>query len=151
MGIQISHLHLRRSVFIQAPPARVWDEFLSFERLAGWFGRGHTLERYEPGLGGRVALSVEIDGAAHRYGGPILVFDEARELSWENNWEEPDRAWPVPTLLTIRLSPLYEGTLVELFHHGFERLGAAAADNLEGYEQGWDIKHLSALREIVEA
>ncbi len=39
--------------------------------------------------------------------------------------------------------------MVELFHHGFERLGAEAADNLQGYEEGWDIKHLKALRSIV--
>ena len=29
-------------------------------------------------------------------------------------------------------------------------LGAEAADNLQGYEQGWDVKHLVALRAIVE-
>ena len=38
----------------------------------------------------------------------------------------------------------------EIFHHGFERLGADAADNLEGYEEGWDIRHLKTLRSIVE-
>lgn len=151
MGLEISRLNLRRSIFIQATRARVWEEFVSFDRLAGWFGRGHTLESFEPRVGGEITLSVEIDGAARRYGGPILVFDEGSELSWENNWEEDEHAWPVPTFLTIRATPLYEGTLVELFHHGFERLGAAAADNLEGFEQGWDLKHLSALREIVEA
>lgn len=39
---------------------------------------------------------------------------------------------------------------VEIFHHGFERMGADAADELEGYEGGWDIKHLRQLRSIVE-
>ena len=58
--------------------------------------------------------------------------------------------WPVPTFMTIRLTPLYDATLVEIFHHGFERLGIDAADNLQGYEEGWDIKHLKALRAIVE-
>ena len=33
---------------------------------------------------------------------------------------------------------------------GFELAGDAAADSLEGYEQGWDTKHLLALRGIVE-
>jgi hypothetical protein len=56
----------------------------------------------------------------------------------------------VPTLWTIRLTPIYDATLVEIFHHGFERLGVDAADNLEGYESGWDVKHLKALRAIVE-
>jgi hypothetical protein len=52
---------------------------------------------------------------------------------------------------TIRLTPLYGGTLVELFHHGFERLGRDAADNLEGYEEGWTTRHLKSLRKIAEA
>jgi len=60
-------------------------------------------------------------------------------------------ATPVSTLWTIRLTPLYDGTHVEIFHHGFERLGTEAAYNLECFEEGWDIKHLKALRSIVEA
>jgi hypothetical protein len=55
-----------------------------------------------------------------------------------------------PTIRTFRLTPLYAGTLVEIFHHGFELAGEAAADALEGYEEGWDSKHLRALRAIVE-
>lgn len=151
MGIQLSHLKVSRNLLIHATPERVWEEFTAFERFAAWFGRGHTLEQFEPRLGATVKLSIEADGGRRPYGGPIIVFDAAREVTWENNWDEADRAWPVPTFMTIRLTPLYEGTLVEIFHHGFERLGAAAADNLEGYEEGWDVKHLSALREIVEA
>jgi hypothetical protein len=45
---------------------------------------------------------------------------------------------------------LYDGTHVELFHHGFERLADQAADDLQGYEEGWDVKHLTTLRKIVE-
>jgi hypothetical protein len=40
--------------------------------------------------------------------------------------------------------------MVELFHHGFERLGADAADQLQNCEAGWDVHHLAALRAIVE-
>jgi hypothetical protein len=42
-----------------------------------------------------------------------------------------------------------EGTLVELFHHGFEVLGADAADNLRGFEGGWTMRQLEALCELV--
>ena len=94
-------------------------------------------------------MSVEIDGERRHYGGNVLVFDHAREVTFESNWQEP-YAWPVPTFWTIRLTPLYEGTLVELFHHGFERLGKEAADILQAYEEGWDVKHLKALRSLVE-
>jgi uncharacterized protein YndB with AHSA1/START domain len=150
MTTQIGLLNVRRSIFIQASPARVWEEFTTFERICAWLSRGHTIHVFEPRLGGAVGMSVEIDGTRQHYGGPILLWKPERELTFESNWEKAPLRWPVPTLWTIRLTPLYDGTLVELFHHGFERLGAAAADNLEGYESGWDVKHLKTLRSIVE-
>ncbi|MCZ6782152.1 MAG: SRPBCC domain-containing protein [Proteobacteria bacterium] len=148
MGIEISTLHVRRSSLIQATPERVWREFTSFDQLAAWFGLGQQLEVYEPEVGGRVLLSVEIGGAKRRYGGPILIFEPARELTFSNNWESD--GWPVPTLLTLRLTPLYDACHVELFHHGFERLGSSAGSDLQGYESGWDSHHLEALKTIVE-
>jgi uncharacterized protein YndB with AHSA1/START domain len=149
MGIEISPLHVRRSALINATPERVWLEFTSFERLAAWFGTGHTLEVYEPELGGQVQISITNDGAKRAYGGAILIFDPARELSFSNNWESD--GWPVATFITLRLTPLYDACHVELFHHGFDRLGAEAASELEGYESGWFSNHLEALKAIVEA
>ncbi len=148
MGIEISALYVRRSSLIQATPERVWQEFTSFDRLAAWFGRGHQLEAYEPELGGQVRLSVEIDGAKRPFGGPILSFEPARELTFSNNWEAD--GWPVPTLITLRLTPLYDACHGELFHHGFERLGSDAGAELQGYEAGWDAHHLEALKALVE-
>lgn len=148
MGIEIGTLHIRRSCFIRATPERVWREFTTFDRLAAWFGRGHQLEAYAPELGGQVRLSVEIDGAKRAFGGPIQVFEPTRELSFSNNWESD--GWPVPTSITLRLTPLYDGCLVELFHHGFERLGRDAGAELEGFEAGWHSRHLEALKAIVE-
>jgi len=149
MGITIGSLYVRRCAFIRASALRIWREFESFERLGAWLGRGHRLHVLEPRVGGKVEFSVEIDGVTHTFGGCVSSFEPARELTLEINWEGA-LAWPVATFWTIRLSPLYDGTLVELFHHGFERLGADAADELEGYEGGWDDKHLRALRAIVE-
>jgi uncharacterized protein YndB with AHSA1/START domain len=149
MGIAIGPLHVRRSILIDASPERVWREFQSLERLAAWFGRGHQLHAFEPRLNGRVELSVEIDGVRQRFGGSVVVYEPAREITFESNWHDAALRWSVPSFMTLRLTPLYESTLVEIFHHGFERFGAEAADNLEGYEQGWDVKHLTALRAIV--
>jgi len=148
MGLSIGPLHVRRSIFIDAVPAKVWEEFGSFDRLNAWFGRGHRLEVFEPKIGGKIHLSVETSTNDRSYGGEILVMDEERELSFSNNWDAP-HSWPVPTFITLRLTVIYGGTLVELFHHGFERLGIAAADNLQGYEDGWTTNHLEALRSIV--
>lgn len=149
MGITIGLLNVRRSILIQAPPGRVWQEFESFDRISGWFGLGHELHRFEAKLGGQVDMSVSIGGEQRHFGGPVVVLEREREVSFESNWRAP-HAWPVTTFFTLRLTPLYGGTTVEIFHHGFERLGATAADSLQAYEEGWDIKHLKALREIIE-
>ena len=150
MGAQIGPLHVRRSTFIRATPERVWQEIGSFGAFGAWFGLGHELHVYEPRLDGRVDLSAELDGQRQHYGGRILVFDAPHEVTFEVNWEDPAYAWPVPTLWTIRLTSLYDGTMVEILHHGFERLAADAGRQLEGDEEGWDVKHLKALRSIVE-
>lgn len=153
MTLEISKLAVRRSAFIGATPRRVWQEFESAERIRGWLDRGHRLHAIEPREGGRVELSVEIDGERRTFGGGVIVFEPPREMSFEIQWAKPWDAYYSklpPSYWTFRLTPLYGGTLVEVFHHGFEVAGEYAADCLEGYEEGWDVKHLKALRAIVE-
>ncbi len=150
MGAPIGPLHVRRSILIHAGPARVWEEFESFDRFAAWFGRGHRLHEFEPELGAQVDLSVAVGSERRHFGGQVVVWQTVQELTFESNWRGA-HAWPAPTFITIRLTPLDESTLVEVLHHGFERLGALAADTFQGYEEGWDAKHLVALRGIVEA
>jgi uncharacterized protein YndB with AHSA1/START domain len=153
MGIAIGHLSVRRSTLINASPARVWQEFTTEERLKAWFGQGHTLEGFEPKLGGKVEMSVEHNfgtGPERRfYGGRVILWAPQQEVSAEINWAKP-HDWPVAMIWTIRLTPLYDGTLVEILHHGFERLGASAGDELEGYEEGWTNRHLKTLRQLAE-
>lgn len=149
MGIEIGPLHIRRSGYLAAPPARVWQELTSRERLAAWYGHGHTIERFEPVVGSTVRMSVQIDGKTEHFGGTLVVYEPERELTYESNWEGED-AWIVPSYHTIRLTPVYSGTLVEIFHHGFERLGDDVGRELEDYEAGWSNHHLVRLRTIVE-
>jgi uncharacterized protein YndB with AHSA1/START domain len=147
VGVEVGTLYVRRSIFIDASPERVWEEFADAGTIATWLGIGHELHRFELKVGGVVDMSIDAgDGRRAHYGGKVVVLDPSREVTFESNWSDEDRRWPVPTLWTIRLTALYGGTLAELFHHGFERLGTAAGDELEGYEQGWDVKHLKALR-----
>lgn len=80
----------------------------------------------------------------------MIAFEPERELSFTSLWQG-EMTWAVPTLWTIRLTQIYDGTQVEIFHHGFERLGVQVADALEDYEAGWDTKHLRALRKHVES
>ena len=153
MGVTISHLSVRRSALINATPARVWQEFSTQEQIKAWFGQGHTLHTFETRPGGKIEMSVEHNFGngpeRRRYGGRVIHWEVEREVSAEINWAKP-HDWPVPMIWTIRLTPLYEGTLVEIFHHGFERLGPSAGAELEGYEEGWTNRHLKTLREIVE-
>ena len=149
MDTQIGPLHTRRSILINASPERVWREFETLAQVRAWLGIGQTIHQFDLELGGSIDLSVEIEGAQHHFGGSILVLESEKELSVEIQWQSPND-WPVPTFWTFSLSPLYGGTHVELFHHGFERLGSEAGDNLQGYEEGWSVRHLSALRTIVE-
>lgn len=148
MGMSIGPLHVRRGILIEAPPGRVWEEFQSFDRVNAWLGHGHVLHTFEPWVDGQMDFSVFIDGEERHFGGPVLVLEPEREISFESNWQTP-YDWSMPTFWTLRLTAVYDGTLTEILHHGFERLGASAADELEGYESGWDAKHLQALRSIV--
>ena len=150
MGVEIGTLAVRRSILIKAPPEQVWQEFETFEQMQRWFGTGHRLLQYEPHVGGSVLLEVDIEGEARQFGGPIIVFEPGQELTFEDDWI-PNLGWAEPTMLTIRLTAASGGTLVELFHHGFERVGEDAADEHVSYEGGWTTRQLEALRQIVEA
>ena len=150
MGTEIGPLAVRRSILINAPPERVWREFESFERMKLWFGTGHTLVKYEPRVGGLVETDAgHFEGEPLRFGGRVIVLDPPRELTFENDWF--GHGWAAPSLFTIRLTPALGGTLVELFHHGFERIGGDPGENHRGFEGGWTIRQLEALRQLVEA
>ncbi len=143
---------MRRSIYIEATPERVWEEFESFERMQQWFGIGHELVKYEPRTGGRVELDAsEKEGIEMLiFSGCVTVFDPPRELTFESEWV--GAGWKVGALITFRLTPVGDGTHVELFHHGFERLGVDDPGELHrGFEGGWDMRHLEALRTRVVA
>ncbi len=58
----------------------------------------------------------------------------------------PNQGWEQPTTITIRLRPALDGTLVELFHHGFEHTGGDISSEHAGYEQGWGMTQLLVRR-----
>ena len=155
-----SPLRVRRSILIAAAPESVWQAFTTMERMCAWWGRlagtpeagtsqGQWLDTYEPRQGGQIRMAVMWDGKRVSYGGTIEVFAPAKELTFENDWI-PNRGWKEPTRVTLRLTPALSGTLVELFHHGFERTGGDTADTHAGYEQGWGMTQLSALKKSIE-
>jgi len=150
MATEIGTLAVRRSIWINAKPDRVWQEFESFERMRSWFGTGHALLKYEPRVGGEVLLEVEVEGTMRHFGGKVTDFEPGRELTFEDAWI-PNEGWDAPMLLTLRLTAALGGTLVELFVHSIERIGEGAAEQHRGFERGWSTTQLEALRQIVEA
>jgi len=156
-----SILVVRRSIHILATPERVWEEFTSFERMNRWWGviigtpeagkpNGQRLITYEPRVGGHVEMEVLYQGAPLRYGGKIVVFEPGQELTFECDWI-PNQGWLRPTLITLRLTAALGGTLVELMHHGFEHTGANGSDEHTGYEGGWSMTQLNALKGVLQA
>ena len=141
----IPPLAVRRSAWIDATAERVWQEFETFERFNAWFGIGHDLAVYEPRVGGRLEFVSDPD----RYGGDILVFDPANELTFEDGYVPRRGDHPV-LLITYRLSPHLGGTHVEFFVHGFEQMGAAGPAMHQGLELGWTTLQLRRLQDIVE-
>jgi uncharacterized protein YndB with AHSA1/START domain len=144
-----SLLTVRRCIFIEAPPERVWQEFETFERMRAWFGTGHTLITYEPRIGGWVELEVDVEGETLRFGGRVTTFEPPRELTFEDDWIPPRNGLSESILITLRLTPVDGGTIVELIQHGFERIGDRATEVHRGHEGGWTIRQLAALRDII--
>jgi len=154
-----SILVVRRSVYIRAALARVWQEFTTFERMNRWWGVvvgdpeagsgcGQRLVKYEPYEGGSIEMEVMMGGKPMRYGGKIVTFRSEEELTFESDWN-PNLGWVKPTLITLRLKAAPGGTLVELLHHGFEHAGAP--DDHAAYEGGWNMLQLNALKQAAEA
>jgi uncharacterized protein YndB with AHSA1/START domain len=149
MGAEPGVLVVRRNIWIDAQPERAGEEFESFEAMKSWFGTGHTLVQYEPHVGGWSRPTRATSGEALLFAGRVTVFDPPRELTFEQDWI--GHGWPVPMLITFRLTPALDGTLVEVLHHRFERLGADAAENHRGFEAGWGMGQLEALLARVDA
>jgi uncharacterized protein YndB with AHSA1/START domain len=158
----VTPLVVRRSIFIKAPPERVWRAFETHERMTRWWGvlrdppeigkpNGMELVTYEARVGGMLEMRIKNADGVWRFGGKITVFDPARELTFENNWFEPgDFRYAAPTYITLRLTAATGGTMVELLHHGFERCGRDPGEEHRGYEGGWGMLQLETLRELVE-
>lgn len=155
-----SALYVRRAVLVRAEPERVWRAFTTFEAMAAWWGviagdpeagtaNGMTLIAYEPREGGRIEMEVPAGGTPLRFGGVIQAFEPERRMIFENDWM-PNQGWKKPTYVCLRLAPVLGGTLVELLHYGFERVGGDVADEYAGYEAGWGVTQLSALKARAE-
>lgn len=97
-------------------------------------------------------MELEIDGewkGSSRWGGAIVRWNPPWALTFEDRWM-PDIGWDEPMLVTFRLTPYRDGTVVELLVHNIEAIGEQATGTHAGGEGGWSARHLARLKEIIE-
>lgn len=147
MAMATGGLAVRRSIVIEAPAERIWEEFTSAERMQRWFHCQRLV--FEPWQGGRFETEGYHHGVHYVFGGEVLTYAPPRELTVEWCWVPP--RWPDISLLTFTLARQDERrTRVEIAHHGFERLGERAREIYDSFEAGWDLSELEALKHAVE-
>jgi uncharacterized protein YndB with AHSA1/START domain len=126
-------LMLRRR--IAAAPARVFAAWTGPEQLARWWGpAGTILKRADLDVrpGGRFSIRFATpDGEEHGVGGGYLEVVPTERLVFDWAWQStPERV----SLVTLRLSPDGDGTLLTLAHEQF--FDEAARD---GHARGWTV------------
>jgi len=145
-------LKIHFEIEINTTPERVWAKLASLEGMNEWFSRKLVFEFHE---GGRFQMEVSIPGDGDfTFYGEVVKIDPPHELAF--TWTEHEKGktpWPVSTLVSFRLRPKGEGTLVSLSHTGFEKLkGEMARAEYEGHIEGWArAETLKDLKAAVEA
>jgi uncharacterized protein YndB with AHSA1/START domain len=148
-----TRLAMRRSIWIQAEPDRIWKEFETPGAMAAWWeaggGGSQKLDRFEPGEGGWFEISGTHADFEYRLGGRILEWLPPGRMAIE--WDSlPSGEWPQPMRVDIVLTAHLGGTVVEFVMTGFEELGETATRLLNSFEHGWDLTELAALKRSVE-
>lgn len=133
------------SISVETDPAKAFEIFT--DRLDTWWPletHSRAVDEFEDQ--GVTVERVEFQG---RRGGRVLEhLSNGEVLPWAEVlvWEPPDRfvlAWRPnsssrpPTELEVRFTSRGDGTLVELEHRGWERLGEIAEEARESYGSGW--------------
>lgn len=149
------------SVLIAADPAVVWRFFDDGPRFAAWIGAfaGQTPlpgTRIEPRVGGQVRVCYPGSSAAAV--GVITAMEPLRRIAF--TWGYEDGLYDLPsgsTQIEIRLTPVAEGTLVELRHSGISN-EEVRRNHLFGWKhylsmlarQAADLRFAESLPQIVE-
>jgi uncharacterized protein YndB with AHSA1/START domain len=136
---------IHASVTVKAEPTLAFELFT--ERLDTWW----PFERFSRAGDDFEGEGVKVERIEfqRRVGGRVLEhLSNGRVLPWAEVlvWEPPARvvlAWKPnstphpPTELEIHFTAHGNGTLVELEHRGWERLGEIAEESRAGYGTGW--------------
>lgn len=130
---------LRKSVTVELPPEDAFELFTS--RMESWWPIAvHSISQeravglvLEPGVGGRL-FEVRDDGETFPWGAVTAWEPPTRVVfSWHPG-QTPDSAQEVE----VRFRKGQDGTLVELEHRGWAKLGKEAREVRRDYAAGWD-------------
>jgi uncharacterized protein YndB with AHSA1/START domain len=136
---------IHASVHVRLEPAAAFELFT--ERLDTWWPfEKHS--RAESDFEGQDVKVERIEFQGHAGGQVLEHLSNGQVLPWAVvvSWEPPTRLlldWKPnstprpPTELEVRFTPDGDGTLVELEHRGWERLGEIAEEARSGYGTEW--------------
>lgn len=138
---------IRRSASVRVPPDVAFEVFTA--RLDSWWPL-ETHSRAADQLGGRDVRAVAVEFQPRAGGSVLEHLSDGTTLPWADVlvWEPPSRfvlAWKPnasdrpATEVEVRFTPAGAGTLVELEHRGWERLGDMAREAWTGYAEGWTL------------
>jgi uncharacterized protein YndB with AHSA1/START domain len=136
---------IRASVRVRIGPTEAFELFTT--RLDTWWPL-RTHSRAESDFEGEDVKVERIEFQGHVGGRVLEHLSNGQVLPWGEvvEWQPPTRlllAWkpnatPLPpTELEVRFTADGNGTLVELEHRGWERLGEIAQKARAGYGSGW--------------
>lgn len=133
---------IRKTIEVKAPIERAFDVFAT--RIGAWWHKDHSINQgarqadvvIEPHAGGRW-YEVGEDGSEKDWG-KVIAFDPPRRLvlAWQltQNFEyDPE----FETTVEVRFEERGGTTIVHFEHRDLERMGAGAAETLEGMDGGW--------------
>ena len=161
-NVRAEELTVRRSIEIDAPPERVWEEIGDPDRFRLWYTPDGGVEmpckrvEYEPRAGGNFETFGYHDWGSGRidfhFSGSVVVFDPPRELTVSMKAEHMEMPGSGACLLSFLLEPLDGGkrTEMSIVQRGFETFGEMARAIYQAYESGWDMTCPTALRNLVE-
>jgi uncharacterized protein YndB with AHSA1/START domain len=136
---------IRRSVKVQCPVERAFRVFT--ERMGTWWplethsiavdqelGQKAETLKVDTREGGRIEEVLE-DGSTRDWGG-VLAWEPPHRVLFA--WKPNDRPTP-PTEVEVRFNTESDGTLVEVEHRGWDRLGDASIEirPLYASKGGW--------------
>lgn len=145
-------LQIQFEIEINAPPETVWAKLATLEGMNEWLSKKLIFEFRE---GGKFRMDVNIPGdGEYVFFGEVVKIEPNKELAF--TWTEHEKGkdpWPVSTLVSFKLKPSKNGTLVSMTHTGFEALaGDLARTEYEGHIVGWErAETLKELKAAVEA